>query len=117
MIFAGRASSLAHLEHCVTFRAKAESGSASGDVMTEHEIKSLSPMATAAGTNALVGVAIKKQRVALIAEPPAALRARTLGDIEAQLHARTAAGVGSSRRATALIVANTVEEDRATSRA
>jgi hypothetical protein len=115
VIFAGRASSLARLEHRMTFRAKTELGSASGEVMGEHEIKSLGPMATAAGANALFGVSIKKQRVALVAEPPAALRFRALGDIESQPYARTASSVGSSRRATALVFV--VEEDRATFRA
>lgn len=118
MILTGRASSLAYLEHCMTFRAEAELVSASGDIMAEHKIEAFGPMTTTAGTNALVGVPVKEQRVAFVAEPPASLEARPLGEIEAQLHPRGAAAVGSPCSAPAfVIVARTIEEDRAAFRA
>lgn len=115
VIVPGWASSLARLEHCVTFCAKAELVANSGNIVGQHEIDSLGPMTAAAGAPPLVGISIKKYRVTLVAEPPVALQARALGEIEGQLHAGAAAGVTSTGRATAL-VGSTVEEDRATFR-
>src|SRR5690242_7862826 len=105
MLLARRTSpALPQHEHRVTFRAEAIWGLRSGEIVRKHKIQSLRLMPGAARTDALVvGVAIEEQRIALVAEPPAALHARAFGDIEIQLHARGAARVGATRGAMALV--------------